>query len=1506
MAKSQILWTILPYGMQDNYRRVSVVVSPRLTPESEKEETLKAFNDFQNWPDTILNHATFSAEIDGELIPLKLVSEPNPKLWEKLFPLETYVEGFEYTDMSGVNLRSYPIRGILGYLKGLYSELAVKSPLDYPRLLPWGDDTTDPGLKKMLEDAGVRTEKRDVLPGFDRFFDKAFDQPRFGLSMDVPAPGVGDNELPETDAMDLRVLDPDWQAHKDRFRSAFEYDLYQADRFYRRERPTEAELMMRRPDFKKIPDPPVTPDFDFHRIVASLASYPELMRQLGLVLDFILVEQKTTERTPTLISQPGSGGIIPRLPIDAGRIVNGLIQLKIKWDVKRAPDEDVTPRTAFFYDQERFITRSRTEDIKNGVLNLEHSGDSYDRDSGVLFDVYQVDPDGAALKTVATILTDYNLISGDLRAGAMKSGVTYTTGDLQGVAALRSGGLGVSRNERALRVAVDAAAATRKNKSIDNGRGNEITLYADDVFRGYRVDVATVPDAASPGVWRTLCARVGEYRLIKKNEKLDLAPDEGYVSGVSTTSGGPESSNPDDHYLHESLFRWTGWSLCTPRPGPVIVSGEAGDSHIQSEAPGTIDDVAENGSGVSATFVTEKGTLPRLRYGRMYRFRARIVDLAGNSFSLDDPALDSFTGASDAVGYWRFEPLDPPVVIHRARVSEGESLERMVIRSNFDVGADTYLAQAPFSEAIRLYPASYDYSYSAVNERHFVPPKSSQQQCETHGLFDRFFGDWNDIRKGYEIAARDELTLNDKLEYAYSDIEFVTPSTLSGIATTEEAPRPPGEDNPTGDRLSGGQYVIHKEGQIITPYLPDGAAGGIAIRAAAGHNLPGVSREITLGPSCSIKKMPFNTVKKEEIFVILVTNKGDWPELLGFRLILAEVKPRLDPSEFSFADEPVWDEQNRTLTLYVPKGWIVRLLYSSYVKKDYIDSFGILHWIDDSEKREFARDLASLYGANWLITPFRDLTLVHATQQPVFLPEFTAQLVLERKLGSHDVEFHSNTCVHLHGPSTGKFEVEADWSEWLDDPEKDTPEVVLFKGQLGEIQLSENHSDTFNLAEVIHAQQMEANAENPDSGAQLRGNVHALGDTRSRLIRYSIRATTRFREYLPPSIYDEQDLVTRVGPVAIGPNVLAPTHDPNNPDPGAPVILDPAGGNQQSLVLASAPPADPRVLYVVPTMRWGGKQENADGYEVVRTGNGLRVWLDRPWFSSGDGELLGVVIYQNNGPFTAIPKAFANFVTQWGSDPFWKSYPSQQQAGIADFPAAVTSLSGVTPEEVKLQETSESSNTKVMVIGHRVHFDYDRKLWYCDIELSPNLATYMPFVRLALVRYQPNAIDAAKVSKVVLTDFAQVLPNRSVSVSVDDKRGEITVSLVGPAPNSGPMSNENPYMPDKSFTPDGHIVQRDSGRNRVELVLQTRDKAIDSDLAWTDVEISGLFRSTTENILNDLILWRAVVDLTKVRSNRLQRLMLREFEQFYSDDVAYPSTRRVIEERLVFSYVIEV
>ena len=1494
MAESQIIWTVLPYGMQDGSLRVSVVVSPRLTPETLDEEYLQSesYKEFHNWPDTVLNKARFTAEIGGVAVDLKLISKTDPKLWRELFPPETLVSKFEFMDMSKVNLVSYPIRGILGFLKDQYSKMAVDSPLDYPKLLPWYEANDD--LKKMLWEAGTRTEvdgKGQVkfIPGFDRFFDKNFKQPSFNTKADVPAPFATDTELPQMNQMELNVMNPDWnwEKHEGRFKTATEYNLYQADRFYRRVRPTEDEAKKRRPDFQNIPGRPETDDFDFHGIIASLSSYPELMRRLGLVLDFLLIPPRRENST-------------------------GRIKLNIAWKGKRDSISDITPWTAFVFDpvKQRFITRARTEDIKNGMLSLDNAGDGYEQNSGKLFDVYQVDPDGAALKTVNFVLTAQNLIrKGKLNADSKISEITSTTGDKQGYAALRSGGLGVSRNGRALNVATDAAAAKQKNDYIENG---DITLFAEDVLRGYRVDVARVPNKTEPGVWNTLCARTGEYRMVRSDETIDLKPDEGYVSGPSTTSG---DSNPDDHYLHESLFRWTGWSLCTPRPGPVIVAEKVNDSYIQSEVPRVIDEPAQNASGVIATFTTSKGTLPRLRYGRMYRLRARIVDLAGNSIDLKDPTLGALTGASDAVGYWRFEPIDPPTVVHRARVSEGESLERMVIRSDYDIGADPYHSHGPFFNAIQLYPASVDFSYNAVNERHFAPPKSSQSQCETHGLFDVYAGNWKDIRgnwanikKGYEIAAHDEFTLNDEIDGIYSDIEVVTPTALDGIATTKGAPQPPSEANPTGDRMAGGQYIIHKEPQLIVPYLPDGASEGVAIRAASGYDLPGVEREDVLGDSCTIVKMPELENDKER-FAILVKHGGKWPNLQGFRLILAEVKPRLGPWEFTFADRPVWNEKERTLTLYVPKGWIVRLVYSSFANKDYIDSFGILNWIDNDAKRAIVRDYA-LYGANWFITTFRDLTLVHATQRPVHLPEFKDVLNLYRELGSHDVKFHEKwTFVHLHGPSTGKFEVEAEWSEWVDDPAKDAPELVHFKGQLGEIPLKENHHcedfddanhrDIVNLMDEINARMKEADPQ-ASAADMKRGNVHSLGDTHFRIIKYRIRATTRFREYLPPSIYENQENVTRVGPVAKGPRVRLPVHDPDNPDPGAPILLHPSGSDQQSLVPASAPPADPRVLYVVPTMRWGDKQESSEGYSIDRGGNSLRVWLDRPWFSSGDGELLGVVIYKDGGYFSDIPKKpYENLVSQWGADPFWKSNPSKQTATIGDFPKKEIW------EELKLQETSNVSNTTVMIIGHRVHFDYNKKLWYCDIVLGNDLTAYMPFIRLALVRYQPNALDTVKISKVVLTDFAQVLPTRKVTVTT--LSGAIVrIALSGKRQISGPLSKDNPYMPesDKNVPEDER-----SGRNRVELLWQQRDPSIESDLAWSDEQVMiSRIVTETEGVLfsHNMISPINPISLVKLEQPKWRRLVLREFERFYSDDVELLSKNRVIEERLVFSYIITV
>jgi len=1435
MARSKIVWTILPYGMTDGKQRVSVVVSPRLIPENRNEHALGAFPEFVNWPE-VIKDAKFSVETGDDTIPLKLISEIDESLWHKLFSEETPVNGFEYEDLSEVNFRSYQIRNILSYLRKYYAKLAEESPSDLPRLLPW--DKAHPVLKEMLEVAGTDGPLYQKNGGLNRLFRE--DEP-------------------------------------DKFNSETERDLYLANRFYSRPRP------------ESVPKPPVEPEYDFHRIVASLADFPELMRRLGLVLDFVLTAPIGTQSRGTL---PGTRA--PTLGFDTPiRTLSGKLRLRIKRKNQQDQNTDDMPWTAFLVEGQRFITRSETDELKNGLLNMAGSNDKYENNSG-RFDIYQVDPDGSALKTVGFVVDTQNLLKKD-EAGS----VAFTTGDQQGVAALRSGGLGVSRHERAKDVAQNIARMTEYNKYLEDDRCSDIVLYAEDVLRGYRVDVA---DERNPGVWRTLCARVGDYRLIKTGEPIDSIPeDEGYVCGASTTS----QPGSKDQYLHESLFRWTGWSLCTPRPGLALKAVQEEGSDIQSEVPSKKGvDVAKNGCGVSANFTTPGGSLPRLRYGRSYRFRARVVDLAGNSLAVDDPLLDN-TCASDSVGYWRFEPIDPPVIVHRTRVSEGESLERMVIRSNYNVSSKDYsgwlrgesslpissfsLHRTPGSPAILEevpFPdISSDFYYGAVNERHFVPPKSSQQQCEMHGLFDPYFGNWEDIKNGYELAAKRESgTLYDGLPERKEDasdsdlIKLITPSALDDVATTKGIkPGLPSDTNPVGDRMVGGQYVIHGETHIRTPWLPDGAAGGTAIRAAAGHELPGVNNIKSKTGSYAV------TTTSSGAYVILIYSEKKWPDSDGFRLILAEREAEIDPSAckevFRDRGEPLWDEINRTLTFFVPKGRIVRLVYSSFADEKFIGSFGIPQWVGGTRQ---GRVLASaLRGANWLITPFRELTLVHATQAPVFKPKFT-YFSLSRAYGSHDVilrDAANAVTLTLHGPSTSKFEVEAEWHEWVDDPTKDEPERVKFRGQLGEIRLAENHANTFDLRTTVNGQ-----LPDPNKNAQ-RGDVHALGDTRFRLIDYRIRATTRFSEYLPPSICANPDNVTQLGPAATNEDMrLAPPDD----DPGAPIVGVYNGPGSKTFVPASTPPADPRVMYILPTMRWK-TNEKADGHDVTRDGNGLRIWLDRPWFSSGDGELLGVVIpIERFGAFSIIPSKMQPFVTQWGRDPFWNSEGGysmlQKGAKKEDFCA------GVASEILPLQEMP-SSQTQVMIVGHRVHWDGERKLWYCDIEFDP-LKAYMPFVRLALVRYQPNALRGAKISKVVLTDFAQVLPNRRATVKV--KGDKITAALYGPTPFSGPMVSNDELPSDD--------IKKYGGRNRVELVLQKRDKSLNSDLDWEDTKVlAAQVVDPPAMVPNELPFWQAVVpyDRAKEDKNKSYRLMLREFERFYI--IASP---KKLEKRLVFADII--
>ena len=107
---------------------------------------------------------------------------------------------------------------------------------------------------------------------------------------------------------------------------------------------------------------------------------------------------------------------------------------------------------------------------------------------------------------------------------------------------------------------------------------------------------------------------------------------------------------------------------------------------------------------------------------------------------------------------------------------------------------------------------------------------------------------------------------------------------------------------------------------------------------------------------------------------------------------------------------------------------------------------------------------------------------------------------------------------------------------------------------------------------------------------------------------------------------------------------------------------------------ASARPDAPRVLYVVPTFGWE-RQTSTNLKRSMRFGGGLRVYLDRPWYSSGDGELLGVVLYGEGFPIDR--EAWKHLVTQWGLDPIWDADRLWAYPDPSNFPLSVAQEFGL-------------------------------------------------------------------------------------------------------------------------------------------------------------------------------------------------------------------------------------
>ena len=269
MPSQKIMWTLLPNGFDQSptgkQMKISVFVSPRLDPQVAPQR-LNTFPDFLAWPATVIKKLKFSVEFqNGPTVKAERISkDPDGGLYSQIFRPDTFVRGYKFKDYRHRIIRSYPVRNVLSYLRGVYRTIAEEAPTDLPPL-PFADNPNGTLLDFTRDLGGIvdtrrpHKEKRltDALSGGGLLVaPKALNPLAPALNVDHPL-GL--------------------------FESRRELDFFQLDRFF--DRPEMKSDYMRHPKVELVPPPLKPSEFDFHQMVAALGDYPELLRRLGFVID---------------------------------------------------------------------------------------------------------------------------------------------------------------------------------------------------------------------------------------------------------------------------------------------------------------------------------------------------------------------------------------------------------------------------------------------------------------------------------------------------------------------------------------------------------------------------------------------------------------------------------------------------------------------------------------------------------------------------------------------------------------------------------------------------------------------------------------------------------------------------------------------------------------------------------------------------------------------------------------------------------------------------------------------------------------------------------------------------------------------------------------------------------------------------------------------------------------------------------------------------------------------
>jgi hypothetical protein len=186
-----------------------------------------------------------------------------------------------------------------------------------------------------------------------------------------------------------------------------------------------------------------------------------------------------------------------------------------------------------------------------------------------------------------------------------------------------------------------------------------------------------------------------------------------------------------------------------------------------------------------------------------------------------------------------------------------------------------------------------------------------------------------------------------------------------------------------------------------------------------------------------------------------------------------------------------------------------------------------------------------------------------------------------------------------------------------------------------------------------------------------------------------------------------------------------------------------------------------------------------------------------------------------------------------------------------------------------LEDISPGSGALVSLATFEPDFDPTSNRLFCDIDLDTG-AAYLPLLRLALVRYQPHAKIGCEVSKVVLVDLVQTLPERTLTVThAAADVATRTITVVGP-----------------SYTATAGLGARRSDPAALAVVrcrVQRRQSgAGDDPLVWVDVPEAEVVLSPS--FTNTEATWTGSLSVPETPPDTDQRLLVVEEDRLAVDE----------------------